>query len=184
MTSYNKKFLWIDLEMTGLDPQHDVILEISACLTDENLIPVSQYYGWVIYQPDEILEKMNDWCVTTHTKSGLLDEVSHSTLLLSDVEKNILSLLEMHKNTLFFIAGNSVWQDKLFIARFMPELNKKLHYRIIDVSTIKELVQSWYPENSYAYYQKRSLHRAIDDLKESIKELQHYKKHFFLKSHF
>ncbi|QQR53813.1 oligoribonuclease [bacterium] len=175
--------LWIDLEMTGLDSHTDVILEVAALLTTFNGMELidNPVHG-IIYQTDGALKKMNEWVKNQHQKSGLTEQVLQSKISIGSIDEQIAHLLQRHncEKQSVLLCGNSVWQDRAFIIKYMPLTAGFLHYRIIDVSTIKELIRRWYPENETAIFIKKESHRAVDDILESIAELRHYKKHFFL----
>ena len=174
------KIIWIDLEMTGLNDQADVILEIACVVTTGTLEIIAQGPNIVIHQPDMLLNKMDHWCTTTHTKSGLIDKVRASTTTVEEAEQQVLSFLREHcQEGKSPLGGNSVWMDRLFLMRWMPRLAKFLHYRTIDVSTIKELIKVWYPPTEHKKFKKNNVHRALDDIIESIDELKCYKHHFF-----
>jgi oligoribonuclease len=166
----SKPLLWIDLEMTGLDEQKDSILEIAAVITTVDLKPIEEYHR-VVFQSDEVLKNMNDWCKKTHGESGLTAAVPTGTPL-PQVEKEMLALLGKHFATSdrIVLAGNSVGNDRRFIDRYLPELAKRLHYRLIDVSSFKEIFRERYG----IHVNKGNAHRAVDDIHESIKELAHY----------
>ncbi len=174
--SLQKKFVWIDLEMTGLDIHKDVILEIAVVVTDQNLNLIATGPNLIINQ--KIQEGMLDLVKQMHTESGLLSLVAESTMTVLAAEQQILDFLAQHGSEgQMPLCGNSIWQDKFFLMTFMPKLLNFLHYRIIDVSTIKELVTGWYgvPE-----FKKTKSHRALDDIKESIAELHYYRQHYFI----
>jgi oligoribonuclease len=173
--------VWIDLEMTGLDSNKDVILEIATLVTNNDLVPLATGPQVVIHQPDDVLAAMSDWCKTHHTASGLMDAVQKSTLTVQQAEEHTLAFLKQHcapKTAL--LCGNSVWQDRAFLVRFMPRIVDFLHYRMIDVTAVKELVTRWYPNNERTRFLKRETHRAYADIEESIAELQHYRTFFFM----
>lgn len=175
--------LWVDLEMTGLDSATDVILEVAAVLTTFDAMElISNPVHGVIYQTSDTLKRMNDWVKNQHQKSGLIEKVLKSKLSIQTIDKQLAELLEQNgcQKQSVLLCGNSVWQDRAFIVKYMPLTAHFLHYRIIDVSTIKELVRRWYSENETAIFIKKDKHRAVDDILESIAELQYYKKHFFL----
>jgi oligoribonuclease len=175
---------WLDLEMTGLCIDKDVILEVALVLTDQALHHIGNSFSSVIYQPEKILSAMNSWCQEHHLKSGLLKFVRESTVSVQQAEQSLCSILDNQpSNTLFILCGNSIWQDRLFINKYMPTFAAKLHYRMIDVSSLKELVKSWYPNNQKALFNKKKNHRAIDDIYESIEELKYYKDYFFIPYH-
>ncbi|KYN09727.1 putative oligoribonuclease [Trachymyrmex cornetzi] len=172
--------VWIDMEMTGLDVDKDHILEIACVVTDKKLNIVSEELNIVIHQSDAILENMNDWCKETHTKTGLVENSRSSTISLEEAEKTVLDFLKKHIHERSCpLAGSSVYMDRFFLYKNMPLVNNYLHYRIIDVSTIKEIARRWNPNVYNSMPKKRVNHRALDDIKESINELKHYKKHFF-----
>ena len=165
-----KKLFWIDLEMTGLDDLKDSILEVAIVVTDLDLKPVETLHH-VVYQPPAVVEGMNDWCKKTHGESGLTAKIPEGTPL-AEVEKLSLALIERHfpSNERIVLCGNSVGNDRRFVDRYMPELAKRLHYRLIDVSSFKEVFRMKYGLT----FQKQNAHRAVDDVLESIKELQYY----------
>lgn len=166
--------------MTGLDPNNDVILEIAALITDNNLSVVAQMPTQVIHYDDEVLARMGAWCKDQHTKSGLVDAVRASTISLDEAEERVLAFLRdqcAEKDAP--LAGNSVYKDRVFLARYMPKVDAYLHYRIIDVSSLKELVRRWYPNNRYTQFKKSEKHRAHEDILESIAELVQYREQFF-----
>lgn len=173
------KLIWLDLEMTGLDTARDEIIEIATVITDKELNIIATGPEIAIYQPDEVLEQMDKWNRTHHKKSGLIDRVKHSTVSLLEAEKQTLSFLKEHLSEKDSpLCGNSICQDRRFMARLMPTLEQFFHYRHIDVSTIKEIARRWRPD-LYQSLKKDSAHRAIDDILESIEELRFYKEHFF-----
>lgn len=165
-----KNCLWIDLEMTGLDETKDVILELAAVVTNYAL-DIKEEYQQIVYQPKEVLDNMNDWCKEHHGKSGLTAAVPKGKPL-EHVEKDVLDLIGRHfkRDERPVLAGNSIWNDRKFIDRYMPGLSKRLHYRMIDVSSFKEI----YREQYGIKFEKANAHRAVGDIQESIKELKHY----------
>ena len=165
-----KNLLWIDLEMTGLDENTDSILEVAIVVTDMNFKVLEEFHR-IVYQPQEVLDRMGDWCKKTHGDSGLTAAVPKGTPL-AQVEKDILSLIPKHfpPNERIVLVGNSVGNDRRFIDRYMTEFAKKLHYRLIDVSSYKEIFR----EKFNLSFQKRNSHRAVDDIHESIRELSFY----------
>ncbi len=171
--------VWIDLEMTGLDVQACTILEIATIITDADLEIIAEGPDLVIHQPDEVLEAMDEWNTRHHGDSGLTKAVQESTLSLQQAEKRTLSFVQRycHRDTAP-LCGNSIWQDRRFLGRYMPTLEDYLHYRVIDVSSIKEVVKRWYPD-SYRNRKKGGSHRALDDIRESIAELRHYRETVF-----
>jgi oligoribonuclease len=169
---------WMDLEMTGLDSLHDHIIEIATLMTDIDLNIVEIGPEIVIYQEEEILEEMNDWCQKQHTQSGLVDRVRASRITTPMAEKQTLDFLKKYvKEGKAPLCGNSIHQDRAFLKRHMPTLDRYLHYRNIDISSIKELAFRWYP--NLKKYQKQGNHTALEDIKESIDELRYYRKHIF-----
>lgn len=182
ITSHKKIILvWLDLEMTGLCIETDVILEVALVLTNTQLHQLEDSFSCQIFQTECILEQMNDWCKHHHTQSGLLELIAQSKLSIKQAEQIMCTTLDKyHPDTTFLLCGNSIFQDRLFVNKYMPHFASKLHYRMIDVSSIKELVKNWYPENPHSLFVKQKNHRAIDDIFESIQELKHYKKYFFI----
>jgi len=173
------KLVWIDLEMTGLDPEKHVILEIATILTDNNLEILEEGPDIVIHQEESVLEHMDDWSREQHGSSGLLERVSVSEYDCQRAERETMDFLESHcERGQCPLCGNSVWQDRRFLIRYMPDLADFLHYRNIDVSSLKELVKRWYPQ--LPTYEKRKDHRASGDIKESINELKYYRQKVFL----
>lgn len=178
MTKKNQNNLvWLDMEMTGLDPVNNVIIEVAVVITDSQLNILDQSPSFAIIQPDDELAKMDKWNVSTHTRSGLLDRIKASGVALSVVEQEILSLLKKYvpKGT-SPLCGNTIHQDRKFMVRYMPKLEEFLHYRNIDVSTVKELCKRWYP-SMYSKFTKHNKHEALADILESIDELKYYRQH-------
>jgi oligoribonuclease len=172
--------VWMDLEMTGLNPDVDQIIEIATIITDENLNILAEGPNDTIKAPQKLLEGMDEWNTTHHKKSGLYDRVLSSQINLEDAEKRTLNFIKewtvKDKNPL---AGNSISQDRRFLYKYMPKIIGQLHYRNIDVSSIKELQNRWWPQ--LPHFQKSDSHRALDDIIESIEELRYYKKTIFKK---
>ncbi len=164
--------------MTGLDVETDVILEIATIITDNELNIVEESDSLVVWQPESVLATMNEWSRTHHAESGLLDRVRKSEISIEEAEATTFDLVrkhvEIHTSPL---CGNSVWQDRRFLARYMPTLDHYLHYRLIDVSTLKELARRWAP-NLLEGVTKQAQHRALDDIRESINELKLYREQF------
>ncbi|XP_033222347.1 oligoribonuclease isoform X2 [Belonocnema kinseyi] len=174
------RIVWIDMEMTGLDPDRNKILEVACIITDPNLKTVSEELEMIIHQPDEELDFMDSWNTHHHIKSGLINSSRASTISTSEGESTLLSFLKRYvPQKTCPLAGNSVYVDRMFLHKQMPLVNEYLHYRIIDVSSIKELVRRWNPALYEAAPQKIFNHRALNDIKETIKELEYYKKHMF-----
>ena len=167
---------WIDMEMTGLTPDSDRIIEMAMCVTDAELRLVAEGPVLVIHQPDEVLEGMDSWNKGTHKKTGLIDRVRASRLTEADAEAQALEFLRGHvpANT-SPMCGNSICQDRRFLARWMPRLEGHFHYRNLDVSTLKELVRRWKPEAAKGFA-KEGKHEALADIVESIEELKYYRK--------
>ncbi len=178
MTQKNQNNLvWLDMEMTGLDPNNNVILEVAVVITDSELNVLEQTPSFAIIQPEAELAKMDKWNVGTHTKSGLLDRIKSAGIELEIAELEILKLIKKYvPKAISPLCGNTIHQDRKFIVRYMPKLDEYLHYRNIDVSTIKELCKRWYP-NTYNGFQKHNKHEALADILESIEELKYYRKH-------
>ncbi|MBL7176665.1 MAG: oligoribonuclease [Desulfobacteraceae bacterium] len=173
------KLIWIDLEMTGLNPEKGAIIEIATIVTDDKLELVAEGPNMAINHPEEVLNTMDEWNMTTHKESGLLDRVKVSPYDYQGAEKMTLEFMSIHcKKEESPLCGNSVWQDRRFLIKHMPRLEDFLHYRNIDVSSIKELVKRWYP--SLPPYKKENSHLALSDIKESINELKYYRQKVFL----
>ena len=175
----SRNLIWIDLEMTGLDPDRDFILEIATVVTDDVLELVAEGPYIAIKQPEGVLRSMSEWAMTHHKKSGLLDRVMASSHDSRSAEKETLEFLRVHsKKGDSPLCGNSVLMDREFLRNHMPKLEDFFHYRNVDVSTIKELARRWYP--SLSPYRKRKTHRALSDIRESINELGYYRQKIFL----
>ncbi|KAJ2083171.1 hypothetical protein H4R24_001001 [Coemansia sp. RSA 988] len=174
--------VWIDCEMTGLDYQHDTIIEIACIITDSELNVLETGDDIVIHHSWDVMDAMCDWCKTHHGKSGLTQSVLDSKVTMAEAEAAILDLVKRHCNRphTALLAGNSVHADRAFLSRQMPELTSYLSHRIIDVSSIKELARRWNHQAFRTAPLKKSTHRALDDILESIEELQHYNKSFFV----
>lgn len=171
---------WIDLEMTGLDPDRDVILEAASVVTSNNLEIIARGPNIVIHQPDAVLETMDPWVRDCHRKSGLVHAVKTSSISLTDALEQTLAFARTYcAPQKVPLCGNSVYKDRAFLQRAMPELEAYFHYRLVDVSSIKELVRRWYPNDPKAFFEKPEKHRAFDDISASIDELKHYRTHFF-----
>jgi len=177
----DRNLIWVDLEMTGLDVQKDVILEIASVITDSQLNTIEVGPHFIIHQPDAALSSMNNQVTDMHKKSGLIDEVKKSTVTVSQAEQETLAFYKKHcdPNTAL-LAGNSVWQDKYFLKRYMPSLVDFCYYRVLDVTSVKEVIQRWYPDDKNNKYKKKETHRALEDILESIQELKHFRKYFFV----
>jgi oligoribonuclease len=170
--------IWIDLEMSGLDPAQCAILEIACIVTDGELAEQGEGVDLVIHQPDAVLDAMDDWCTRHHGQSGLTAAVKASPISLREAELRTLEYLRKftHKGQ-SPLCGSSVSHDRRFIDKYMPELSTWLHYRTVDVSTVKELVKRWYSDITLP--NKKNSHRALDDIRESIEELRFYRTQAF-----
>ncbi len=172
------RLIWLDMEMTGLDPDRDRVIEIAVVVTDANLEIIAEAPVHVIHQSDEVLGGMDSWNTSTHARSGLTDKVRASSSNETDVEAALVAFLKRHvprgKSPM---CGNSICQDRRFMARAMPRLEAFFHYRNLDVSTLKELCKRWKPEVA-ASFKKHQKHEALADIHESIAELKHYREHF------
>jgi len=173
------RLIWIDLEMTGLDPEKDSILEIATVVTDYELQLIAEGPNIAINQPEEIILSMDKWNKTHHQESGLLDRVRASSCDCQSAAQKTLNFISTYcKKKESPLCGNSVWHDRQFLRRHMPGLEEFFHYRNIDVSTIKELARRWYP--SIPSFNKQEAHVALKDIKDSIDELRYYRKKIFL----
>jgi oligoribonuclease len=176
------RLVWIDLEMTGLDPAQHHIIEIATLITDGSLEIVAEGPDLVIHQPDSVLEGMNDWCTEHHTASGLVDKVRASTVSLAEAEALTLELVQAWCTAgTAPLAGNSIHVDRFFLRHHMPKLEAHLHYRNVDVTSIKELARRWLPKTFAKAPRKSDSHRALDDIRESIAELCFYRDNVFKK---
>jgi oligoribonuclease len=168
------------MEMSGLVPDRDRILEVAMVVTDADLNTIAEAPVYVLHQSDEVLDAMDSWNKSTHGKSGLVDKVRASRLTEADVESRILEFLKpIVGERVAPLAGNTVHQDRRFMARYMPLFEAYLHYRIVDVSTLKELAKRWRPD-VLAGITKEGKHEALADIHESIEELRHYRRHFLV----
>ncbi|MCY4451243.1 MAG: oligoribonuclease [Immundisolibacterales bacterium] len=171
--------IWIDLEMTGLRPDRHHIIEVATVVTDSDLDILAHGPDLVISQPENVLAGMNEWNVEHHSRSGLLEEVRASRCTLAEAERKTVEFVQgWVPSGASPICGNSICQDRRFLSRYMPDLERWFHYRNLDVSTIKILAQRWAPEVARAF-RKANAHRAPDDILESIRELRHYREHLF-----
>lgn len=178
MAVNDQRLVWLDMEMTGLDPEKERIIEVAVVVTEADLTFVAEGPVLVIHQSDALLEAMDKWNQSTHAKSGLIDKVKASTLTEAEAEEQMLAFLSQHvpagKSPM---CGNTIGQDRRFMVKYMPRLEEFFHYRNLDVSTLKELSLRWKPE-VYKSFVKQSKHEALADIYESIEELKHYREHF------
>jgi len=172
--------VWMDLEMTGLDPERDVIIEIATIITDHQLNIIAEGPDLVIHRDSSLFETMDNWNQEHHSKSGLWQKVVSSTISERDAEEETLSFIKKHVGQRESpLCGNTIWQDRRFLVRYMKNLEAWLHYRLVDVSTIKELAARWYPSTVASFAKKKNAHRALDDCRESIEEMRQYRETFF-----
>lgn len=177
----SRNLVWIDMEMTGLDAEKMVILEIASIVTDADLNIIAEGPDIVINYPDDILDKMEEWSRVQHHASGLTDRVKKSKFDCAHAEKETLDFISTHcSRGESPLCGNSIWQDRRFLVKYMPELESFLYYRMIDVSSIKELASRWYPD--LPPYEKNKDHLALSDIYESINELKYYRDKVFIPS--
>lgn len=170
--------VWLDMEMTGLEPDKDRIIELAMVITDSQLNTVSESTVWVVHQDDAVLDGMDAWNKGTHGRSGLIDRVKSSILDEATVETQALEFMKRHVPKLGSpMCGNSICQDRRFMARYMPKLEAYFHYRNLDVSTLKELCKRWKPD-VYKGFSKHGKHQALADIYESIDEMKYYREHF------
>lgn len=173
--------VWIDLEMTGLDPKRHAIVEIATLITNDNLEIIQEGPDLVIAASEQQLRDMEPYVANMHTKSGLLEEIRRSKLTLEEAGRVTLAFIQSHvKNSKTVpLCGNSIGTDRRFLAEHLPEIENYLHYRSVDVSSIKELGRRWFPEMINGAPTKLRGHRAMDDIKESVEELKYYREHLF-----
>lgn len=178
MAGNANNLVWLDMEMTGLNPDGDRIIEMAMVVTNSELELVAESPSWVVHQSDAVLAAMDDWNQKTHGRSGLIDKVRVSTMNEAEVEAAALEFLKKYSSHGHSpMCGNSIGQDRRFLARYMPQLEAFFHYRNIDVSTLKELAARWAPAVKESFV-KQGSHLALDDIRESIAELRHYREHF------
>ena len=172
----------MDLEMTGLDPVKEVIVEIATLVTDDQLEIVAEGPDLVIHQPEDMLAAMDPYVFEMHTRSGLLEAIRASTITLDDAGAATLAFIREHaaEPGKVPLCGNSIGTDRRFLAAYLPEIEQYLHYRSVDVSSVKELVKRWYPELVGLRPHKAGAHRALDDIRESVNELRFYREHVFV----
>ncbi len=173
--------VWMDLEMTGLDHTSDVIVEIATLVTDDDLEIIAEGPDLVVYQPEEVLARMDPFVVEMHTKSGLLQLIKDSTISLEQAGAATLAFVKEHapESRTVPLCGNSIGTDRRFLATYLPEIEEYLHYRSVDVSSLKELVRRWYPDVLAQRGWKQGSHRALDDIRESVSELRLYRELVF-----
>ena len=170
--------IWLDMEMTGLDPERERIIELAMIVTDVNLVTIAESPVWVVHQSDAQLDAMDDWNKATHGRSGLIARVQASTLDEAGVEAAALAFMQDYvPKEASPMCGNSIGQDRRFMVRYLPQLEAWFHYRNLDVSTLKELCRRWKPEVAKGFV-KKSDHTALADIRESIEELKYYREHF------
>src|SRR6476620_7240352 len=174
--------MWMDLEMTGLDPGKDVIVEIATLVTDDELNIVAEGPDLVVHQPESALAIMEPVVVEMHTKSGLLDAIRASATTLEEAGARTLAFIKEHapEPATVPLCGNSIGTDRRFLAAYLPEIEHWLHYRSVDVSSVKELVRRWYPSIRAERPKKLGAHRALDDIRESVAELRFYRERVFV----
>ncbi|KND21957.1 oligoribonuclease [Enhydrobacter aerosaccus] len=174
-----KHLIWIDLEMTGLDTLNDTIIEIATIVTDSELNILAEGPVFAIHTPDILLNSMDDWNTRQHGQSGLIDRIRRSNVTMAQAESETIAFLSKYVEAgRSPMCGNSICQDRRFLARQMPTLERFFHYRNLDVSTVKELAYRWRPD-ILSSFEKKGNHLALDDIRDSIRELRHYKEHFF-----
>ena len=179
MTGKDTNLIWLDLEMTGLEPETDVILEIATIVTDSHLNVLAEGPVFAIHQPDEVLDNMSQWCIEHHGQSGLTQRCRDSQISLAEATEQTIAFVSQYVDAgKSPMCGNSIGQDRRFINKYMPTFEDFFHYRNLDVSTIKELARRWKPE-VLAKVDKKGTHLALDDIRESIAELKVYREHFF-----
>lgn len=170
--------VWIDLEMTGLNPEIDTILEIATIITDHNFNIIAEGPSLIIHHEHEALERMDSWCIKAHGQSGLTQAAKDSHISLAQAKNMTLEFIAQYCTPQSApLCGNSVWNDKIFLLKYMPEITNYLHYRLIDTTSVKQIVR--YSTGIEEPYTKAKTHRALDDIKESIAELQYYKQTYF-----
>jgi len=180
----DNRIVWVDLEMTGLDPSRHVIVEVAALVTDAELNIIDEGVDLVVHATDAELAEMDDFVTQMHSDNGLLDDIKASQVSLAEAEDAVLGLVEKHCDPAHPapLAGNSIATDRTFIRAQMPRLDAALHYRMIDVSTVKELSRRWFPKAYFNQPQKGMAHRALADIVESIRELDYYRRSVFVPS--
>jgi oligoribonuclease len=174
-----ENLVWIDMEMTGLEPDTDLVLEIATIVTDKNLNIIAEGPVLAIHQSDDVLNNMSQWCIDVHGKSGLTERCRNSQVSVQDAVNQTIGFLQDYvPEGVSPLCGNTIGQDRRFLVKYMPELEAYFHYRNVDVSTIKELVRRWKPELLDGF-SKKGVHLALDDIRESIAEMAYYRQHVF-----
>jgi oligoribonuclease len=180
MKPSSNNLIWLDLEMTGLEPEHDRILEIAVVVTDKHLNIIAEGPALVVHQSDAVLDKMDEWNTKHHGESGLVERVKVSHIKEAEAEETIIKFLEMHvppkKSPM---CGNTIYQDRRFLFKYMPKLEQYFHYRNLDVSTVKVLGKHWYPK-IVKEWKKQTKHQALSDIYDSINELKFYRENIFI----
>ena len=178
MAQDKNALVWIDMEMSGLVPDRDRVLEVALVVTDADLNTIAEAPVYIVHQSDEVLDGMDAWNKSTHGRTGLIDKVRASTLTEAEVDRHLVEFLKpIVPAGVSPLCGNTVHQDRRFMARYLPDFDAYLHYRIIDVSTLKELARRWRPDVLQGI-EKEGRHEALADIHESIEELRHYRRHF------
>ncbi len=178
MAQDQNHLIWLDMEMTGLEPDRDRIIEMAMIVTNSNLDVIAEGPVIAVHQPDAVLDGMDDWNKNTHGRSGLIERVKASTIDEAAAEAIYLEFMKQYvPSRTSPMCGNSIGQDRRFMARYMPTLENYFHYRNLDVSTLKELCRRWRPD-VYKGFEKKGVHKALDDILESIAELRYYREHF------
>jgi oligoribonuclease len=174
--------VWMDLEMTGLDHTSEVIVEIATIVTDDDLNIIEEGPDLVVHQPDDVLARMDPFVLDMHTRSGLLEAIKASTISLEEAGAQTLEFIKKHVSEPVTVplCGNSIGTDRRFLAAYLPDIENHLHYRSIDVSSVKELVKRWYPSIDAQRPHGHGSHRALDDIRESIREMAYYREHVFV----
>jgi len=178
--SRKERLIWIDCEMTGLDVERQTLVEIACIVTEADLSTVAEGLDLVIHQPPAVMDKMDAWCKETFSKNGLWNAIEKSDISMEQAERTVLDFVSRHTDPgVCALAGNTVSMDRRFVEKYMPRLGAHLHYRTVDVSSIKELCRRWYPSDFSRAPKKRLAHRALDDIRDSIIELQYYRAAIF-----
>lgn len=179
MAKHDSNLVWIDMEMTGLDPETCVVMEIATIVTDAQLNVLAEGPVIAVHQPDSVLDNMDEWCTRVHGESGLTQRCKESTVNEEDAARQTMAFLENYVDAgKSPLCGNTIGQDRRFMVKYMPELEAYFHYRNVDVSTIKELVKRWKPEVLDGFT-KKGVHLALDDIRESIEEMRFYREKVF-----